>query len=161
MDYIKSTIQFFRQQRCLQQGCFQQRCLQRGCLQRVLSFFRRPYTKPSFEECCKFGDTGLLRDFKITNEQAQMGLLISIEHNNLVSVTYFVENFKVNLDIALEKLAKKGGLLTIAEFLLKKGADPIIGIKNTKSPHLNKLCQVYRAKREEEGRECGKEGSLP
>ena len=96
---------------------------------------------------CSMGDINELRRLfiKYPNLDLNKGLLYSIEANQEFTCAYLIDQGANNLNEAL-KLAVEKNFRTISELLVKRGADPIHGIRYSKSLNITNMLYEYENK---------------
>jgi hypothetical protein len=95
--------------------------------------------KRDFITLCDAGDLAGLKEIEYADWNE--GLLYAVKANQKEAVKYLVERGATELNRALE-LACLKNFYGIAEFLLEKGAKPIVGIRVSKSTNILQL--LYR-----------------
>lgn len=116
-----------------------------------------------FNMSCKNGDlSGLKRiNFsKLSEEQINNGLIISIENNQEFVIPFLIENGASDINSCLEK-ATKANRFNLIKVLVEKGGDTRIVLRYSKSQNIiNFIYKYENEKREKREKRENKEKNL-
>lgn len=115
----------------------------------IRSFCRRRDSRPvlrrdDYEKYCTMGDLRAV-EYLLTNYpdlDCNTGLRLATEGNHSVLVNFFLCRGATNLDECL-KIAVEKGMCILAEMLVQKGAQPIVGISVSKFPNITHMLYRY------------------
>lgn len=112
----------------------------------IFSYLRtrcRRITEANYLRACSSGDMVTVRAYLRSNPKRDINqdFLTAVTNNNLALADFFVQTGAFQFDPAV-KIACERGYLTMAEFLLKKGANPKIAKRYAKSSNI--LSMIHR-----------------
>ena len=102
----------------------------------------------SFLPACQTGEVEQVKRVIASHSvDLNEGLLEAVKHKQEAVVRYLVEQGAKNIDEAL-RMACMNGNYSLAELLVQKGANVVVGLRVSKSPNITKMLYRYEQKTE-------------